>query len=208
MIKNKLARWVNDKIVDDIGVTAVNKVGEAVDSMRASGAPSVAASLPFTMDALSSLSRVRNARVLWEVPWDEVGRVAKSAGKSAAIGAGVDAMFGLYKAGSFYYEGRIDKVTAIKVLANETAAGAVAGAGGTAVTLTLYLITGSYGTAALLGGMGGAIGARWLYRHFVPDPLAPVIAKEMEEQNKETEEELDELLDEVNDLMGSRNKEW
>ena len=190
MLKNKLARWINDEIVDGIGITAVNKAADLVKRT-----PKAGVALP--VDALFSSS----AHVMWDVPWGDIKDIAKRSGKSAGIGAGIDVLFGLYKAVSFYKEGRIDRVTACKVVLNETAAGAASGAAGTAATVTLYLITGSYGTAALLGGMGGAIGGRWLYRKISNDPLQEILQKEEQARQQETEEEINDLMDEVNDLL-------
>lgn len=200
MLKNKIARWLNDEVVDKVGVTAINKSADALQAVkRAAGAYPVSTTMG--VDGLLSSPAIASSRVLWDVPWDDVRKVALRSGKSAGIGAGIDVLFGLYKAVSFYKEGRIDRVTAVKVVLNETAAGAASGAAGTAATVTMYLITGSYGTAALLGGMGGAIGGRWLYRKISKDPLEPILRQEEEARQQETEEEINDLMDEVNDLL-------
>lgn len=157
--------WMN-KVVDGPMVDAINGVsGLLQKSTHASTA--------------STLVSITLSREEWL-------ELAKDVGVKSTIGAGIDGLFGLYKATLFYKEGRITKEEFAKHILSEVGCGFISSAAGNASSITVKIITGNNKSLSFLVGVGVSAGTRWVYRKVVPSvlPENQDVEEEGEEEKK------------------------
>lgn len=189
-LKNKFKKGIN-QAVDKGVVGAVNTVGRAFESH-----PDIPKALAQGMS--SSAIGIAGRKITK----DQILAAAGKCGKSGAVGAAIDGVLGASQAGKMYYSDLIDKDLVIKHVAHEAACGFISSTAGTCGTVTVVMITGSMGPAALLVGMGSSVGARYIYRSLV-DGVLPDLEDLEEEEN---EEDLEKILDKIEETYKKGRK--